>query len=184
MASSNKEDSPLSMEQRGNQVVHVRADSDSELQALFEVVLKPSSQVPLQKPFKMRNLPASFFTPPAHRQSPAPTVTHSREGSADSTFGGGVGAPGGGGGGGSGGGLRVSGAMSPNQAPQHFRHHSSPASLQQTFAVAQQQQQVAHLKQQSYDLGDDMGALPPGWEQARTPQGQIYYLKLRESRDS
>ncbi|XP_063592088.1 transcriptional coactivator YAP1-like isoform X1 [Penaeus indicus] len=155
MASSNKDDS-LSMEQRGNQIVHVRADSDSELQALFEVVLKPSSQVPLQKPFKMRNLPASFFTPPAHRQSPAPTVTHSREGSADSTFGGG--------------GLRVSGAMSPNTAPQHFRHHSSPASLQQTFAV-QQQQQVGHL-----NINDDMGSLPPGWEQARTPEGQIYYL--------
>ncbi|KAK8749410.1 hypothetical protein OTU49_015342, partial [Cherax quadricarinatus] len=165
MASSNKDDS-LPMEQRGSQIVHVRADSDSELQALFEVVLKPSSQVPLQKPFKMRNLPASFFTPPAHRQSPAPTVTHSREGSADSTYGGG-----------GVGGIRVSGAISPNTAHQHFRHHSSPASLQQTFAVAQQQQQqVAHLKQQSYDLNDDMGSLPQGWEQARTPQGQIYYL--------
>lgn len=155
------------MEPRGSQIVHVRADSDSELQALFEVVLKPTSQVPLQKPFKMRNLPASFFTPPAHRQSPAPTVTHSREGSSDSTYGGGA--------------LRVSGAMSPNETsqPQHFRHHSSPASLQQTFAVAQQQQQqqVAHLKQQSYDLTEDIGSLPPGWEQARTPQGQIYYLK-------
>ncbi|XP_064098501.1 transcriptional coactivator YAP1-like isoform X1 [Macrobrachium nipponense] len=174
MASPNNEES-LSMEQRGSQVVHVRADSDSELQALFEVVLKPSSQVPLQKPFKMRNLPASFFTPPAHRQSPAPTVTHSREGSADSTFGGGgVG----GGSGGGGGGFRVSGAMSPNQqGSQHIRHHSSPASLQQTFAVAQQQQQqVAHLKQQSYDQSDDLGNLPPGWEQARTSQGQIYYL--------
>lgn len=148
------------MEQRGTQIVHVRADSDSELEALFEVVLKPSSQVPLQKPFKMRNLPPSFFTPPAHRQSPAP-VNHSREGSADSTFGGG--------------GLRVSGAMSPNTAPQHFRHHSSPASLQQTLAQ-QQQQHVAHQKQQSYDLTDDMGSLPLGWEQARTPQGQIYYL--------
>nr|XP_045610101.1 transcriptional coactivator YAP1-A-like isoform X1 [Procambarus clarkii] len=164
MASSNKDDS-LPIEQRGSQIVHVRADSDSELQALFEVVLKPSSQVPLQKPFKMRNLPASFFTPPAHRQSPAPTVTHSREGSADSTYiGNGVGA------------IRVPGAISPNAAHQHFRHHSSPASLQQTFAVAQQQPQVAHLKQQSYDLNDDMGSLPPGWEQARTPQGQIYYL--------
>lgn len=155
------------MEQRGTQIVHVRADSDSELEALFEVVLKPSSQVPLQKPFKMRNLPPSFFTPPAHRQSPAP-VNHSREGSADSTFG-------------SGGGLRVSGAMSPNTAPQHFRHHSSPASLQQTLAQQQQQQahqqQVTHPKQQSYDLTDDMGSLPLGWEQARTSQGQIYYLK-------
>ncbi|MPC80843.1 Transcriptional coactivator YAP1 [Portunus trituberculatus] len=164
MASSNKDES-LPMEQRSSQIIHVRADSDSELDALFEVVLKPSSQVPLQKPFRMRKLPISFFTPPAHRQSPAP-VNHSREGSADSTYGGdGVSN------------LRVSGAMSPNTAPQHFRHHSSPASLQQTLAQQQQQQQqVAHHKQQSYDLSDE-GSLPLGWEQARTPQGQIYYLK-------
>ena len=155
------------MEQRGNQIVHVRADSDSELQALFDVVLKPSSQVPLQKPFTMRNLPASFFKPPAHRQSPAPVVSHSREGSTDSSYGAGApfrphsGAPGG----------------APGQGqgtPQHFRHHSSPASLQQTLAVAQT---VSHLKTQSYDLGDELGPLPPGWEHARTPEGQMYFLK-------
>lgn len=156
--------------QKGSHVVHVRADSDSELQALFDCVLKPSKQMPLQKPFKMRNLPASFFKPPAHRQSPAPTVSHSRESSADSTYGGA-----------NGGGLRVSGAMSPvgqSPAPQHFRHHSSPASLQQTFAVAQQPPLGGHAKQHSYDaLSEDMTPLPPGWEQARTPQGQLYFLK-------
>ena len=95
-------------------------------------------------------------------------MNHSRQGSADSTYGGeGMSN------------LRVSGAMSPNTAPQHFRHHSSPASLQQTLAQQQQQQQQpqhAHHKQQSYDLGEE-GSLPLGWEQARTPQGQIYYLK-------
>ncbi|XP_047738085.1 transcriptional coactivator YAP1 isoform X2 [Hyalella azteca] len=177
METSEHEDKVVGEPQKGSHVVHVRADSDSELQALFDCVLKPSKQMPLQKPFKMRNLPASFFKPPTHRQSPAPTVTHSRESSADSTYGGG----------GGGGPIRVGGAMSPAAAPlppapQHFRHHSSPASLQQTFAVAQQTNIGGHAKQHSYDaLAEDMSPLPPGWEQARTPQGQIYYLNCHSS---
>lgn len=162
-------DENISVEHSGNQVVHVRGNSDSELQALFDCVLKPSSQMPLQKPFKMRNLPASFFTPPAHRQSPAPIVSHSRESSADSTYGS-AGTPGGGP-------LRVGGTVSPTSSQaQHFRHHSSPASLEQTLSVAQPQH--VHTKQHSFDaLSDDMQNLPPHWEQARTTQGQIYYLK-------
>ncbi|KAK2582723.1 hypothetical protein KPH14_004993 [Odynerus spinipes] len=64
----------------------------------------------------------------------------------------------------------------------------SPASLQQTYATAQQAQQHApqphtrhhhHQKQRSYDVistVDDLGPLPHGWEQARTAEGQIYFL--------
>lgn len=163
-------DESISVEQSGNQVIHVRGNSDSELQALFDCVLKPSSQMPLQKPFKMRNLPPSFFTPPAHRQSPAPTISHSREGSADSTYGStgtasGAPPP-----------LRAAGAASPNSSQaQHFRHHSSPATLQQTLSVAQPPNQTVHSKQHSFDALSD--GLPPHWERARTSQGQIYYLK-------
>ncbi|XP_011871979.1 PREDICTED: transcriptional coactivator YAP1 [Vollenhovia emeryi] len=70
----------------------------------------------------------------------------------------------------------------------HPRAHSSPASLQQTYASAQQAPQHApqpharhhhHQKQRSYDVistVDDLGPLPHGWEQARTPEGQIYFL--------
>ena len=170
MESTTDKDEKITVEQKpGNQIVHMRADSDNEMQALFDCVLKPCSQIPLQKPFKMRNLPASFFTPPAHRQSPAPTLAHSREGSSDSTYGtnGGGAAP-----------SPGRGAMSPGPQPQHFRHHSSPATLQQTLSVAQQQHPT-HAKQHSYDaLANDINALPPGWEQARTQQGQIYYIKL------
>ena len=168
MDASENDEKVVAEPQKGTHVVHVRGDSDSELQALFDCVLKPSKQMPLQKPFKMRNLPASFFNPPAHRQSPAPTVSHSRESSADSTYGGGP--------------IRV-GALTPasgvqTSTPQHFRHHSSPASLQQTFAVAQQPPISGHAKQHSYDaLSEDLGPLPPGWEQAVTSQGQIYFLK-------
>jgi len=43
--------------------------------------------------------------------------------------------------------------------------------------------QTVHKKQRSYDvispiqLQRQLGALPPGWEQAKTNDGQIYYLK-------
>lgn len=43
--------------------------------------------------------------------------------------------------------------------------------------------QTIHKKQRSYDvvspiqLQSQLGALPPGWEQAKTNDGQIYYLK-------
>jgi len=43
-----------------------------------------------------------------------------------------------------------------------------------------QQQKQQHAKQRSYDISstiDELGPLPQGWEQARTPEGQIYYLK-------
>lgn len=44
-------------------------------------------------------------------------------------------------------------------------------------------QTTIHKKQRSYDvvspiqLQSQLGALPPGWEQAKTNDGQIYYLK-------
>ena len=43
--------------------------------------------------------------------------------------------------------------------------------------------QTFHMKQRSYDvvstiqLQNELGPLPPGWEQAKTNDGQIYYLK-------
>merc|ERR1719259_1573844 len=119
---------------------------------------------------KMRNLPHSFFQPSSvRRHSPAPTASHSREGSADSSYGS-RGGPGP---------IRVSGTMSPQPpTPMHFRHHSSPATLQQNFAVAQQPSPlVRHTRQHSYDaLADDYVPLPDGWEQATTTEGQVYYL--------
>jgi protein yorkie len=41
------------------------------------------------------------------------------------------------------------------------------------------QQQHHHLRQQSYDVGrpeDALGPLPPGWEMAKTPTGQLYFM--------
>ncbi|XP_046965414.1 transcriptional coactivator yorkie isoform X6 [Vanessa tameamea] len=150
-------------EQKSNLVLRVDQDSDSVLQSLFDTVLKPDSKRPLQVPLRMRQLPKSFFNPPS-TGSKSPSVSHSRENSADSAFG---------------------SSSATGAAPvSHSRAHSSPASLQQTYAAGQQNQQPPlphqHAKQRSYDVGthipDDLGPLPAGWEQARTPEGQIYYL--------
>ncbi|XP_026320226.1 transcriptional coactivator YAP1 isoform X2 [Hyposmocoma kahamanoa] len=150
-------------EQKSNLVLRVDQDSETVLQSLFDTVLKPDSKRPLQVPLRMRQLPKSFFNPPS-TGSKSPSVSHSRENSADSAFG---------------------SSSATGAAPvSHSRAHSSPASLQQTYAAGQQTQQPPlhhqHTKQRSYDVGshipDELGPLPAGWEQARTPEGQIYYL--------
>lgn len=139
-------------EQKGNQVVHVRGDSDSDLEALFKAAMNPP-EVPHQVPLRMRNLPASFFTPP----DPTQQKQHSREGSTDST------------GAGSGSVLN-----SPALTIAHPRAHSSPASLTQTLSAAPPPSSQ-HVRQHSYDLTDEQ-PLPPGWEMAKTTQGHRYYL--------
>lgn len=147
-------------EQKSNLVLRVDQDSDSDLQALFDSVLKPDSKRPLQVPFRMRQLPKSFFNPPSTGSKSPSSVSHSRENSADSAL----------------------GAGPPVVPCSHSRAHSSPASLQQTYAAGGTQPPAhdQHVRQHSFDVGprlrDDLGPLPPGWEQARTPEGQIYYL--------
>lgn len=73
---------------KGNQVIHIRGDSDSELQALFDSVLQPHS-ARRQKgvPLRLRKLPDSFFNPPSTgSKSPSVSVSHSRENSVDSSL--------------------------------------------------------------------------------------------------
>ncbi|XP_032682602.1 transcriptional coactivator YAP1-like isoform X2 [Odontomachus brunneus] len=161
---------------KSNLVVRVDQNSESDLQALFDTVLKPdSARVPLTVPLRMRKLPDSFFTPPS-TGSKSPSISHSRENSADSAFGTAAATP-------------SNAAAAAGLTVAHPRAHSSPASLQQTYASAQQAPQHApqpharhhhhHQKQRSYDVistVDDLGPLPQGWEQARTPEGQIYFL--------
>ena len=160
-------------------IVHVRADSDSTLEALFDIALKPpGTQTPLQVPLRMRNLPPAFFKPPLTGGSRSPSC-HSRESSLDSTnltqhqqqqqqpqpY--------------SPGQQSVGSPQPATPQPVHSRAHSSPATLQQTMAAAQQQNQNFHLRQPSCDVthgNPDLGPLPPGWESARTPQGQMYFM--------
>jgi len=162
-----------------NHSLRVDQDTETNLEALFDSVFKPDSRRPLQLPLRMRKLPESFFNPPS-TGSKSPSVSHSRENSADSAFG-----------------------ASPNPAPaappaaappasplqvNHPRAHSSPASLQQTYNAQQQAQaqaqarqaaHIIHMKARSFDLTavDELGPLPQGWEQAQTAEGQVYFLK-------
>jgi protein yorkie len=158
------------VEMKGNLVVRIDQDSDTELQALFDSVLKPNSKRPLQVPLRMRKLPDSFFNPPSTgSKSPSvSSISHSRENSADSAV---FSTP-------------ATSSGSGGLQVNHPRAHSSPASLQQTYASgpAAPQQSPSHPKQRSYDVAaggvlDELGPLPHGWEQARTSEGQIYYLK-------
>ncbi|XP_069753519.1 WW domain-containing transcription regulator protein 1 isoform X1 [Narcine bancroftii] len=61
----------------------------------------------------------------------------------------------------------------PQLHVQHIRSHSSPASL--PVSANPNPQQYGHLRQQSFDNIDDV-PLPPGWEMAKTPSGQRYFL--------
>lgn len=170
MASAGQED-PLGGEhhQKGNVVLHVREDSASEMEALFNVVHGNTNRS-LHPPMRMRNLPKSFFLPPSVG-SKSPSV-HSRENSLDnSPF-----SPG-----------PVPSPGPPPMGPVHSRASSCPATLGQPLAPGQPHQNIAlnsphaHLRQHSFDVGggnaeDVLGPLPPGWEKAQTPTGQIYFM--------
>ena len=77
------------------------------------------------------------------------------------------------------------------QQPFHVRTSSAPATMQQNLTLQQQQQQqqqqagvLQHLRQPSFDpvngppelSGAELGPLPPGWEQAATAEGQVYFM--------
>ncbi|XP_073469170.1 transcriptional coactivator YAP1 isoform X3 [Aquarana catesbeiana] len=140
----------------GHQIVHVRGDSETDLEALFNAVMNPkTANVPQTLPMRMRKLPDSFFKQPEPK-------SHSRQASTD---------------GGSAGAL----------TPQHVRAHSSPASLQLggvspgalpppgVVPPPGPAPPGQHLRQSSYEIPDDV-PLPPGWEMAKTPSGQRYFL--------
>jgi len=156
--------------------IHQREDSESELEALFSYGLNATKHKLVSIPMKQRNLPSSFFKPPTVGTK-SPSV-HSRENSLDNT-----------------GPFSPGPAASPhpplqqpsgpNPTGHHSRANSCPATLGQTLAVAQQHQanqalQLHHQRQQSYDVGraehEVHGQLPPGWEMAKTPSGQLYFM--------
>ncbi|XP_040439630.1 transcriptional coactivator YAP1 isoform X6 [Falco biarmicus] len=139
----------------GHQIVHVRGDSETDLEALFNAVMNPKgANVPHTLPMRLRKLPDSFFKPPEPK-------AHSRQASTD---------------------AGTAGALTP----QHVRAHSSPASLQlgavspgtltpTGVVTGPGAPSSQHLRQSSFEIPDDV-PLPPGWEMAKTPSGQRYFL--------
>lgn len=138
--------------------IRIDENSADNLEALFAMALNQKAR-PLQVPFRMRNLPDSFFNPPS-TGSKSPSVSHTRENSVDSAFGSGtttICSPNGGSGSSVGGAAapalgstnvvgptKLNGAANATTAIinpltsrlqiSHSRAHSSPASLQQTYA--------------------------------------------------
>uniref|UniRef100_A0A8B9R1D9 Yes1 associated transcriptional regulator n=2 Tax=Anatinae TaxID=2068716 RepID=A0A8B9R1D9_ANAPL len=112
------------------------------------------ANVPHTLPMRLRKLPDSFFKPPEPK-------AHSRQASTD---------------------AGTAGALTP----QHVRAHSSPASLQlgavspgtltpSGVVTGPGAPSSQHLRQSSFEIPDDV-PLPPGWEMAKTPSGQRYFL--------
>ncbi|MGH0141451.1 UNVERIFIED_CONTAM: hypothetical protein FKN15_074235 [Acipenser sinensis] len=101
---------------------------------------------PKPSSWRKKLLPESFFKEPE-------SGSHSRQSSTDS------------------------GSLPPRLTVQHVRSHSSPASLQLGTGASgtPSPAQHAHLRQQSFDVADEL-QLPPGWEMAFTPSGQRYFL--------
>jgi transcriptional coactivator YAP1 len=188
-----------------NLIILVEKDSNDKLNELFDKTL--GNKLPLNVPFRMRKLPDSFFKPPSSG-SKSPSVSHSRENSADSAFGSGTTILG----------PAAIAAVANGLPIHHSRAHSSPASLgkipvglslnpaqpvaannntpntnsnakpaptlsslnNNTTALSKTLQNI-HSRGRSYDISslhqNQFGELPPGWEQAKTQDGRIYYIK-------
>lgn len=131
-----------------NVIVHVRQDSENELERLFTHVMNPVKveQNSNSLPMRMRKLPPSFFKPPPLEHSKStlsapdpneggfPTVSHSRTRSSPASF------------------------SAVRNAANTTNQHSRGASF-------------------SNDSFDDNTPLPPGWEMRSTPSGQRYFMK-------
>ncbi|XP_023063876.1 transcriptional coactivator YAP1 isoform X1 [Piliocolobus tephrosceles] len=140
----------------GHQIVHVRGDSETDLEALFNAVMNPkTANVPQTVPMRLRKLPDSFFKPPEPK-------SHSRQASTD---------------------AGTAGALTPQHVRAHSSPASlqlgavSPGTLTPAGVVSgpAATPTAQHLRQSSFEIPDDV-PLPAGWEMAKTSSGQRYFL--------
>lgn len=148
----------LAMERKNNNcVVHVRQDSDNDLEALFHVISKnsvakthpePASSQSL--PMRLRKLPPSFFKQPPIDGSLSPDQDV------------------------------------PKRLPiSHSHSRSSPASLTVPTTLKGPPNHslspgVHHQRSTSFDntaLLEEPTPMPPGWEMRTTASGQRYFMK-------
>ena len=173
----------------GKAFVHVRADSDSYLDALFEHIVNPSAMKTL--PLRRRNLPDSFFSQQAANRGGVTgslmSGQHSRENSTDS----GYSQPGT-----SQGVVNIRYVLLTSDlyltlplVPSHTRSQSLPASF--SGASLRQQSSSFEIQQSAGSAGrslylpghqivvedDGLGPLPNGWSIAVTAEGQKYFIE-------
>ncbi|VTJ86945.1 Hypothetical predicted protein [Marmota monax] len=181
----------------GHQIVHVRGDSETDLEALFNAVMNPkTANVPQTVPMRLRKLPDSFFKPPEPK-------SHSRQLGAVSP-----------------GTLTPTGVVSgPAATPtaQHLRQSSFeipddvplPAGWEMAKTSSGQRYFLNHIDQtttwqdprkamlsqmnvpaptsppvQQNLMNTPSGPLPDGWEQAMTQDGEIYYINHKNKTTS
>ena len=148
-------DSRTMERKNSNCVVHVRQDSDNDLEALFHVVNPtavgsklPEANSSNSLPMRLRKFPPSFFKPPAMD-----------------------------------GGVSSEHDSPTGLTTSHSRAHSSPASLTVPKSLAgppNHSLSTLHQRSTSFDntaLIEESTPLPPGWEMGRTPNGQRYFMK-------
>lgn len=132
-----------------NCMVNVRTDSETDLEALFNVVQSASKTIASEPssnslPMKLRKLPPSFFKPPrldANKLSPG-----------DNT------------------GLKISHSRA-HSSPASL---SIPTSSAGMYSI----HPPTHTRTQSYDgAAFEENQLPPGWEMRTSPTGQPYFME-------
>ena len=131
-----------------NCIVHVRQDSDTDLEHLFNSVLNKDGQQQAQPsvPLRMRNLPPSFFQPAIVGGAPQHIRTRS---------------------------LPASLGQMVSQQEQ-----TTPQQQQPNFMVPNHQRKHSHdALEQTNGAVPPNSALPPGWESRTTALGQKYYVK-------
>ena len=137
-------------QRQGNFVLHVRQDSDSDLEQLFKNSVTMSKDGPRSIPFRNRNLPPSFFRPPPSLDTEQTAPIHTRARSLPSNI----------------------GQIAQEQVVlQQNQQQQLQQQQQNNFMLSPN-----HQRKHSYDTLES-NCLPSGCEMRTTASGQKYFIK-------